>query len=106
MKRSAMVKLGLTSAMAAALTGCAGRKEVSRCVDEHDRVVEDRLCGEPEHAQRSGIGPMFVPYHWYYGGTGFALGALAGGGRYTSTPGGTVVRSGFGSTGAGTGAGE
>ena len=105
MKRSAMVKLGLTSAMAAALTGCAGKKEVSRCVDQNDKVVEDRLCGEPERVRSSGMSPVFVPYHWYYGGAGFALGALARGGGYTPTPGRTAVRGGFGSTGAGTRAG-
>lgn len=105
MKRSAMVKLGLTSAMAAALTGCAGKKEVSRCVDQNDKVVEDRLCGEPEPVRSSGMSPVFVPHHWYYGGAGFALGALASGGRYTPTPGRTAVRSGFGATGEGTGAG-
>ena len=105
MKRSAMVKLGLTSAMAAALAGCAGKKEVSRCVDQNDRVVEDRLCGDAERPRSQGFGPMFLPYSWYYGGSGFLPGASARGGRYMPTPGATAVRGGFGATGEGVGGG-
>ena len=108
MKRSAMVRLGLTSAMAAALTGCGGRKEISRCVDENNRVVEDRLCGDAGQSERTGghgFGPVFLPYRWYYGGAGYALGSMVGGGGYSARPGSTVVRGGFGGTGEGVGGG-
>jgi hypothetical protein len=119
MKRSAMVKLGLTSAMAASLAGCAGsRQEAQRCVDQNGRVVEEKLCDNGDRERRSGGGMLFMPYRWYYGGTGYALGALAAGGHDRPAPGTTPVRTsspdfssggvthgGFGATAGGEGSG-
>ena len=115
MKRTAMVKLGLTSAIAAALTACA-KQQAARCVDYTDRVVDEKYCGEMERNRGSGFSTGYYPYRWYYGGAGYALGARALGGSYvrpsgngssggSSSAGGTS-RGGFGSTAAGSGAGE
>ena len=117
-KRSLVVKLGLTAAVAFAVQCGGPRGEAQRCIDATGRVVEDRYCD-----QRSGSGG--VPYHWYYGGNGFYPGDRATGGAdrpsgnsapvRTSSPefgsgggheSGGVSHGGFGATGEGGGAGE
>ena len=117
-KRSAVVRLGLTTAVAFTLR-CGGPTRVAqRCVDDTGRVVDDRYC-EQNHAAAP------LPYHWYYGGAGFYPGQYASGGANqpipdaeavrTSSPGFSpsavstssgVVRGGFGATGDGAASGE
>ena len=104
MKKSSIVQLGLTSAMAAALLGCH-RREVARCVDESDHVVDDKYCAEIERGRIPGVYPVLVPYRWYYGGVGLMPGMRASGGSYTPASGATTVRGGFGGTAAADGAG-
>jgi hypothetical protein len=107
MKKTSMVKLGLTSAVAAALAGC-GRSEASRCVDYTDRVVDERYCKDMEQNRSRGFSTGYYPYRWYYGGLGYALGSRAAGGGYApSSTGSGTVRGGFGSTAhGGSGGGE
>lgn len=116
MKKSSLVSLGLTSAMAIALMGCDDdRREAQRCVDQNGLVVDDKYC------QQQPVTPGGGDYvdHWYYGGRGYYPGETAAGGSYTPTPGysamrpsepgfsDVVVRGGFGSSGGeGEGAGE
>ena len=108
-KKSGLVKLGLTTAMALTLRCGGPRREAQRCVDEYWRVVEDRYC-----EQSPGAAPH--PYHWYYGGSGYYPGQAASGGSErpsagaeavrTSSPGfspSSVSRGGFGGTGEGAG---
>jgi hypothetical protein len=104
MKKSSIVQLGLTSAMAAALLGC-GRREVANCVDESDHVVDDKYCDEMDRSHSAGVYPVVIPYRWYYGGMGLMPGMRASGGSYTPSPGLATVRGGFGGTGAADGAG-
>jgi hypothetical protein len=87
LKKSAFVKLGLTTAVALSLR-CGGgpRQEAQRCVDGTGRVVEDRYCEHP------GAPAVYYPYHWYYGGSGYFPGMTASGGRTDLTPGRTAVR--------------
>ena len=74
-RKTGMIRLGLTSAMALALTSC-GQREARRCVDGKDVIVDDQYCQ----------GPNPYPYRWYYGGNGFgssaeALGSSGSGGE-------------------------
>ena len=111
----------LAAAAVSILTGCRP-KEMQRCVDEHDNVVDDKLCANlPQNAVQQrpdghgGFIPFILPYRYYYGGGG-GLGAgsrVYGGGyqpqpnhRYTSPRGGSgggggffhgITRGGFGS---------
>jgi hypothetical protein len=113
MKKSKLVSLGLTSAMALILVGCDDRREAQRCVDQNGLVVDDEYC------QQQSAPPGGGGYHWYYGGSGYYPGETASGGSYTPTAGysamrpsepgfaDTVVRGGFGGIGGeGAGAGE
>jgi hypothetical protein len=115
MKKSRLVSLGLTPAMAIALIGCEDRREVQRCVDQNGLVVDDKYCQQQPVAPGGG-GDV---YRWYYGGTGYYPGETAADGYYIPTPGysamrpsepgfgDAVARGGFGSTGGeGEGAGE
>jgi len=117
-KKSAFIRLGLTTAMALTLR-CGGPHRVAqRCVDGSGRVMEDRYCD-----QSPATGPRL--YHWYYGGSGYFPGQTASGGSdrpasgasavRTSSPGFSpsavesgsgAVRGGFGATGEGGGGGE
>jgi hypothetical protein len=115
MKKSRLVSLELTSAMAVILVGCdessqPTRREVQRCVDQNRHVVGDEYC-QQQPAPPGGAPPGGVPYHWYYGGSGYYPGETASGGYETPTPGysamrpsepgfeDTVVRGGFGAHG-------
>ena len=105
MKRSAQVTAPLLAAAAISLlTGC--NKQMQRCVDEHNNVVDDSFCKNQPNAQQQRPdghgGFIFVPlpYRYYYGGTGtYGIGSQAGGGSYTPTPGASyTTRGGFGSS--------
>ena len=119
MKRSAQVAAPLLAfAAAAMLSGCR-KPEMKRCVDEHNVVVDDKLCqnqpatGQNQNQNQNNI-PIFFPYHYYYGGWGgYGLGSLAGGGSFTEIPGhgyatssgarSGTARGGFGSSFSGSG---
>jgi hypothetical protein len=68
--RSRAVPLLAVPVLALAFASCGGDEETAYCVDENDRIVENRYCDD--EATRGGGGGAFF---WYYGG-------LAGGGRY------------------------
>jgi hypothetical protein len=132
MKRSTHVAAPLLAAAALALnTGCR-KPEMQRCVDEHNVVVDDSHCANlPANQQQQrqpdghgGFMPLFIPYHYYYGGLGgYALGSMVSGGSFTpmdgrsyATSSGRITRGGFGgsfseggshgSSGGGEGAGS
>jgi hypothetical protein len=136
MRRSTQVTAPLLAATALSiLTGCR-KPEMQRCVDEQNHVVDDKLCANLPDQQgiqqqrpdgHGGFLPIFIPYHYYYGGWGgYGLGSVVGGGSYAPSPGrsyatrsGVTTRGGFGSslseggshgssssTGHGSGAGE
>jgi len=105
MKRSAQVTAPLLAAASLSLlAGC--NKQMQRCVDEHNNVVDDSLCKNQPNAQQQRPdghgGFIFVPlpYRYYYGGYGtYGIGSQAGGGSYTPTPGASyTTRGGFGSS--------
>jgi hypothetical protein len=103
MKRSTQVTAPLLAATALSLlTGC--HREMQRCVDEHNNVVDDSFCqNQPAQQQRpDGHGGFipFYPYRFYYGGWGgYGLGTQVGGGSYTPAPGASyTTRGGFGSS--------
>lgn len=114
----------LAAAALSILTGCRPR-EMQRCVDENNNVVDDKLCGgQPQqvmHQQPDGHGgfiPLFIPMYrnYYGGGGGYGLGSRVYGGGYSQVPGrsyssgssgffgrlgaraGGVTRGGFGSS--------
>lgn len=91
MKRSKSVNLAVVPLIAAAfLSGCGGEEEVAYCVDESNRVVENRQC-------ESGTNPGFF---WFFGGAGLTRGSFAGSGeRINSTDRAALARrGGFGSS--------
>jgi hypothetical protein len=103
MRRSTQVTAPLLAATALSLlTGC--HREMQRCVDEHNNVVDDSFCNnQPNTQQRpDGHGGFipFYPYRFYYGGWGgYGLGTQVGGGSYTPAPGASyTTRGGFGSS--------
>jgi hypothetical protein len=108
MKRSTQVAAPLLAAAALSLlTGC--RPEMQRCVDENNHIVDDSLCDtQPNQHPVAGtsVSPLFIPYHYYYGGWGgYGLGSLVGGGSTTpsfgrtyATKSGRTIRGGFGSS--------
>jgi hypothetical protein len=114
-KRSQSVQIGFVSwVAAAALAGCDGMHSYHRdwqeCVDQHNVVVEDRLCDESQRA----IAPYY--YHWLYSPRPFFLGSSVIGGylapgpsmdvaRASSASSADVSRGGFGSSASGTGGG-
>ena len=123
----------LAAAALSILTGCRP-KEMQRCVDENNRVVDEKLCeGQPQqvmHQQPNGHGgfiPLFIPMYrnYYGGGGGYGVGSSVSGGGFQPQPGrnyapasrsgffgrlggGSVTRGGFGSSfgSHGGGAGE
>jgi hypothetical protein len=102
MKRSTQVTAPLLAATALSLlTGC---RQMQRCVDENNKVVDDSFCQDSQSQQRpDGHGGfIFVPspYRYYYGGSGgYGLGTPASGGSFTPSPGISYVsRGGFGSS--------
>jgi hypothetical protein len=103
MKRSTQVTAPLLAAAALAMTaGC--HREMQRCVDENNNVVDDSLCNNQTTQQRpDGHGGFILvpsPYRFYYGGLGgFGIGTHADGGSYTPTAGRSyTTRGGFGSS--------
>lgn len=124
MRRSAKVTAPLLAATAIAiLSGCRGR-EMQRCVDENNRVVDDSFCANlpadnGQQYQNIGGGgsvPYRPIYHYYYGGRGgYVPGTLVLGGSDRPVPGhtyvsskgvSTSVRGGFGRTLSGGGSGS
>ncbi|HEX9199257.1 MAG TPA: hypothetical protein VF865_06840 [Acidobacteriaceae bacterium] len=111
-KKSANVAAPLLASVALAfLAGCRS-KEMKRCVDEHNTVVDDSLCRAQQQQQQPQPGVGFYPYpfRWYYGGWGgYSRGSAVGGGGFVAAPGHSYAsptsRGGFGSTFSG-GAGE
>lgn len=92
------------------LTGCH-QPMMQRCVDVHNVVVDDSLCGSPQKSNPSrGFYPN--PFRWYYGGSGmYYPGSIVTGGGFAPLGGQSYVlstsRGGFGSTfGHGGGGGE
>jgi hypothetical protein len=104
MKRSTQVTAPLLAAAALSfLAGC--NRQMQRCVDEHNNVVDDSFCKNQPNAQQrpdghGGFLPIIFPYRYYYGGWGgFGLGTQVGGGSYTPAPGASyTTRGGFGSS--------
>jgi hypothetical protein len=115
--RSRSVALGLTTVVAAALTGCAPAADNQAiCVDpETERRVDDDLCDEDDDDYRASSGGG--GHYWYYMRSGSRAPAVGSsyvttGGTYDSTTlsgsttkggvsadGGTVTRGGFGGSG-------
>jgi hypothetical protein len=93
--------------------GCS-KPEMQRCVDENNKVVDDKLCANLPNQQgaqqrpdgHGGFIPIFLPYRYYYGGWGgYGLGSVVGGGGYAPAAGrsyatrsGVTTRGGFGSS--------
>lgn len=82
----------LASAAVTVLAGCHHAPEMQRCVDEQNRVVDQRFCqslpaqGSPGYV--GGYGGGFYPYHYYYGGGGgWYPGTVVYGGSRTSVSG-------------------
>jgi hypothetical protein len=103
MKRSAKVTAPLLASLALAMTTGCRKPEMQRCVDENNKVVDDKLCtdqpaqaGDPQH-QNPGVGgfiPYLPLYHYYYGGWGgYGLGSLVGGGSTTPAEGHNYINS-------------
>jgi hypothetical protein len=103
MKRSTQVAAPLLAATALSLlTGC---RQMQRCVDEHNNVVDDSFCKNQPNAQQRPDGHggfIFLPspYRFYYGGYGtYGIGTHADGGSFTPTVGTSyTTRGGFGSS--------
>jgi|SRR5579862_2734821 len=105
MRRSTQVAAPLLAAAALAITtGC--NRQMQRCVDDHNNVVDDSFCKNlPNQPQQQSDGhggfvPVIIPYRYYYGGWGgYGIGTPVGGGSYTPAPGASyVTRGGFGSS--------
>jgi len=117
-KKSNSVAAPLLASVALAfLAGCRER-EMKRCVDEQNKVVDDSLCSASQQAHQPNPAGGFYPYpyRYYYGGWGgYAPGSVVGGGGFAPVAGHSyaspTTRGGFGSTHAGSegghgGAGE
>jgi len=105
MKRSTQVAAPLLAATALSLlTGC--NRQMQRCVDENNNVVDDHFCkdqpNQPQQRPDGHGGFIFVPlpYRFYYGGYGnYDLGTRATGGSFTPSSGVSyTTRGGFGSS--------
>ncbi len=99
-RRSRDVALVAVPVLAAAFAGCGSRDETAYCVDQSDRIVENRYCDNPSPS-----------YFWYYGGAAAVAGRalrpgtrLAGGTAVASTNvSENIERGGFGSNAGGRG---
>lgn len=132
MKRSSHVSLSLVPFLSACAiaAGCGSRgggAAWQTCVDQQNRVVDERQC---QQEQRTHVGAYPWFYHWYYypyGGNRYPMGyVVPRGGTYATEPfagvqtgsigvpragaavpgSGGHVFGGFGSTGAGHAVGE
>jgi hypothetical protein len=68
---------------------------MQRCVDEHNVVVDDGLCGsQPGQQGKIADRPLGGVYRYYYGGTGtYYPGSVAAGGGYAPMPGASYATS-------------
>lgn len=94
MRRSRQVAAPLLASTALALLAACKHPEPQRCVDETNKVVDDKLCanqpadGEQQQRLReqqqhgnSGVNLLpFVLYHFYYGGSAGGVGSVVSGG--------------------------
>lgn len=117
MRRSKEVAAPLLASTALALLSGCHQPEMQRCVDENNKVVDDKLCAnQPADAaqqrqlqdqqnlqrQHNGLGilPYVVLYHYYYGGSGGrGIGSVVTGGTNTPLAGhsySSTSRGGFG----------
>ena len=105
MRRSTQVAAPLLASTALALLSGCHQPEMQRCVDENNKVVDDKLCADQpddaarqrqlqdqQNAQRQhnglGILPYIALYHYYYGGSGGrGVGSVVSGGSFTPVPG-------------------
>ena len=123
MRRSTQVTAPLLAAAALSMLAGCRKPEMQRCVDENNKVVDDKFCANLPTQQavqqhpdgHGGFIPIILPYRYYYGGWGgYGLGSVVGGGGYAPTSGrsyanrsGITIRGGFGSFfGGGGGEGE
>ena len=107
MKRSQQVSAPLLAAAALTLLNGCRQQQMKRCVDEQNRVVDEKFCqdlsnqpGQPLNRQPISPGIPYFPYHYYYGGSGgFGIGSPVYGGGYSPSPGVSyTTRGGFGSS--------
>ena len=117
MRRSAQVAAPLLASTALALLSGCHNPEMQRCVDENNKVVDDKLCAsqpgdaeaqrrlhDQQNQQRQGNGLGILPfiplYHYYYGGSGGrGIGSVVNGGTTTPLAGhsySSTTRGGFG----------
>jgi hypothetical protein len=124
MRRSTQVTAPILAAAALSLLAGCRKPEMQRCVDENNKVVDDKFCAnlptqqaaQPQRPDgHGGFIPIILPYRYYYGGWGgYGLGSVVGGGGYAPVSGrsyanrsGITIRGGFGSVfGGGGGEGE
>ena len=102
MKKSKLVAVGLASAVAALMAGCATQTQTADCVDAQGRVVPDNYC-------QSNYYGGYHPYHWLYGGQIHSYGGyrtVSGGSttpmvgaNISSRSGMSISRGGFGGSG-------
>ncbi len=117
MRRSAQVAAPFLASTALALLAGCREPEMQRCVDENNKVVDDKLCAnQPPNASQDaeqqrrlqeqqaqqqqrehnglGILPFLPLYHYYYGGYGGrGLGTVVTGGATAPISGRTYVNS-------------
>lgn len=107
MKRSprAIITPLLAAAAVSILSGCRP-KQMQRCVDEHENVVDDKFCADqPGGAQtvvqqrpdgHGGFVPIIIPmYRYYYGGSGsYGIGSRVYGGGFQPSESEAYQRSG------------
>jgi len=123
MRRSSQVTAPILAAAALSLLAGCRKPEMQRCVDENNKVVDDKFCANLPTQQavqqrpdgHGGFVPIILPYRYYYGGWGgYGVGSVVGGGgdapisgrSYTNRS-GITIRGGFGSFfGGGGGEGE
>lgn len=126
MRRSTQVAAPLLASTALALLAGCRQPEMQRCVDENNKVVDDKLCAnqppltdaqrqqqqqQNQQRQHNGLGvlPYVMLYHYYYGGYGGrGIGTVVSGGTTSPLAGHSYVngsgirtgttRGGFGSS--------
>jgi hypothetical protein len=112
-KKSTSVAAPLLASVALAfLAGCRER-EMKRCVDQKNTVVDDSFCATQQQTQQTQqpnpVGGFYpYPFRWYYGGWGgYSSGSVVGGGGFSPVAGhayaSPTTRGGFGSSFSGSG---